>query len=72
MPPLSPWDKVFYPTVIVVGVVVALGMAFGSPVLSGIIARADSTVLATRPTAYLLALALAVLFFLFAMVPLCS
>jgi hypothetical protein len=70
MPPLSPWDKVLYPTVIAGGVVVALGMAFGSSVLSGIIARANPTVLATRPTASLLALALAVLFFLSVMVPL--
>ena len=70
MPPLSPWDKVLYPTVIAGGVVVALGMAFGSSVLSGIIARANPTVLATRPTASLLALALAVLFFLLVMVPL--
>ncbi len=69
-PPLSPWDKVLYPAVIAGGVVVALGMAFGGSILSGIIARADPTVLVTRPTAYLLAFALAVLFFLFVMTPL--
>ncbi len=69
-PPLSPWDKVLYPAVIAGGVVVALGMAIGGPVLSGIIARANPTVLVTKPTAYLLALALTVLFFLFVTVPL--
>ena len=69
-PPLSPWDKVLYPAVIAGGIAVVLGMAIGGPVLSGIIARADPTVLATRSTMFLLTMALAVVFFLLVMAPL--
>jgi hypothetical protein len=70
MPPLSPWDKVLYPTVIAGGVVVALGMVLGGSILAGHIARADPTVLVTKSTVRLFTLALAVLFFLFVMAPL--
>ncbi len=69
-PPLSPWDKVLYPAVIVGGVSVSLSMVLGGSILAGHIASTDPTVLATRSTMTVLTLALAALFLLFVMAPL--
>ena len=69
-PPLSPWDKVFYPAVVVGGIVISVGMAFGGSILTGCIARTDPTVLVTSSTLYPLTLVLAVVFSLFVMIPL--
>ena len=69
-PPLSRWDKVFYPAVVVGGIVISVGMALGGSILTGCIARTDPTVLVTRSTLYPLTLVLAVVFLLFVMIPL--
>ena len=69
-PPLSRWDKVFYPAVVAGGIVIAVGMALGGSILTGCIARTDPTVLLTRSTLYPLTLVLAVVFILFVMIPL--
>ena len=69
-PPLSPWDKVFYPAVVVGGIAICAGMVIGGLILTGHIAHRDSTVLVTRSTTTLLILSLAVLFLLFVLTPL--